>query len=229
MPPERDPMPHQRKPCRAILLAGAHAAQIQTQDLSLLYVAPGATIGGAGTSNSTSFTINGSIMVGNGTDATSQTTLTATSSSTLANAALTFNLGVGANQGESNTLNLGATPLTCSNTTLDFNLVGRGSLQPDTSFTLITTGTAIDATADGLTLGSNGQIIGGLNISANSYFGTSVNGYTTGSYNGSCLYINGNNINVQVGPEPSAWNLLMSGFGLLTFVVSLRRCVPQKG
>ena len=91
-----------------------------------LTVASGATIGGAGTSQSTSFTINGNVEVGNGIDATSQTQLLGSSASSFSSANLAFNLGTGASLGESNTLSLGATPITFTNTLLTFQSPRRG-------------------------------------------------------------------------------------------------------
>ena len=182
-----------------------------------LTVASGATIGGAGTSNSAKFSISGSVLVGNGTDVTSQTTITAESASTLSGGNLTFNLGVGATQGESNTLNLGATPVTFNNVTLTLNIVGAGIIQADTSYLLITTDSLIDPAADGLTVGANGQITGGLTIATTSVFGNSTNGYSSGFYNGSHLYVSGDNIYIEVAPEPSTWAMLLGGAGLLFF------------
>jgi autotransporter-associated beta strand protein len=187
-----------------------------------LSVASGATIGGAGTSRSTYFIINGNVLVGNGTDVTSQTTLVGTTASSFAGANFTFNLGTGANQGHSNLLNLGATPISFADTTFTFNLVGSDAIQPGSSFTLITTSGPINASTDGLTLGANGQIIGGLSIAGTSLFGTSENGYTSGFYGGSFLYISGDNIDVEVVPEPSSWALVLAGLGVLA-VLRVRR------
>jgi T5SS/PEP-CTERM-associated repeat protein/autotransporter-associated beta strand protein len=180
-----------------------------------LTVASGATIGGAGTSNSSSFAVNGNVVVGNGTDVTSQTTLTATNASTITNANLTFNLGVGATQGESNTLNLGATSVTLSDVTLTLNIVGSGIISYDTSYTLITTSGPINPGAYGLTVGSNGQITGGLSIASNGGFTQSSNGYSGGFYDGSYLAVRGNNIDLIVTPEPTTWAMLVGGLGLL--------------
>ena len=188
-----------------------------------LSVVQGATIGGAGSSRSSSFTINGNVLVGNGTDVTSQTTITGTSASTLSGANLMFNLGAGANQGQSNVLNLGATPITIANTTLTLNVVGSGIIAPDTSYTLIAMSGPINAAADGLTVGANGQITGGLSIAATGLFGASTNGYTSGFYSGSYLYINGDDIDVEVVPEPSTWGLMLGGVGVLFFWRTRRR------
>jgi hypothetical protein len=200
-----------------------------------LTVAAGATIGGVGTSNSSKFSINGNVIVGNGTDVTSQMTLTATLASTITGANLVFNLGSGVTKGESNVLNLGATPVTFSNTTLKLNLQGASIIPADTAYTLITTSGPINAAAYGLTVGANGQITGGLSISGTGGFGTGFTGgflaspntsassdfsgagYTGGFYNGSYLFISGDNIDVMVVPEPSTWALLLGG--LVIFVV----------
>ena len=180
-----------------------------------LTVASGATIGGAGTSNSSTFTINGNVLVGNGADVTSQTTLTGASASFFVSANLTFNLGVGATQGESNILNLNSTPITFDNTTLTLNISGLGIIQPGTIYTLISTNSIIDPSADGLTIGANGQIIAGLSIAASGAFGNSTNGYTGGFEKGSYLFVSGRNIDVEVIPEPSTWALLLGGLGML--------------
>ena len=98
-------------------------------------------------------------------------------------------------------------------------MVGIGTIQSGTSFTLITTSSVIDPATDGLTIGSNGQITGGLAIGPTSSFGTPSNGYASGFYSGSYLFVNGDDIDVDVNviPEPSAWALLLGGLGLLVF------------
>ena len=140
----------------------------------------------------------------------------------MGSANLIFNLGAGATQGKSNTLNLGATPITFSNTTLTLNLVGSGIIQADTSYTLITTSGPINPTADGLILGTNGQIIGGLSIADSTFFGASSDAYASGFYNGSYLYVSGDNIDVEVVPEPGTWTMLLGGLGLLALMHARR-------
>jgi hypothetical protein len=177
----------------------------------------GGTVGGAGTINASAFNLqtNSQVIVGTGADVTSQMTLTGQTASTITGASLAFNLGVGATQGESNVLNLGNTPITFTNTALTLNLLGSGTIAPDTAYTLIAFDSPINATADGLTLGSNGQITGGLSIETNAYFGDSDNGYASGSYAGSYLFIAGNNVEVEVVPEPDTRLFLLMGLPLL--------------
>jgi hypothetical protein len=178
-----------------------------------LTVVSGATIGGAGTFSTSNFAVQSgaSIIVGTGTDTTSQTTLTGTSASTITGAKLVFNLGSGALAGQSNQLNIGATPLTLSNVVLDFNVLGGGVISAGTTYTLITTSNAITASAYGLTLGSNGQIISGLGIDNYGLFGTPTNGYSSGFYPGSYLFVSGDNIDLYVVPEPSTVALCVAG------------------
>jgi fibronectin-binding autotransporter adhesin len=185
-----------------------------------LTVGIGAGLGGSGTIKSSSFAIQGAaVMVGNGTDATSQMNLTGQTASGFQGADLTFNLGVGAGQGESNTLNLGSTPVTFATTELTLNLLGIGTIQPDTAYTLITTDSPIDPTASGLTVGNNGQITSGLSIAPNSFGSTD---YQDGVYGGSYLFVDGDDIDVEVAPEPGAWTLLLGSLGLvLIFRLSL--------
>jgi fibronectin-binding autotransporter adhesin len=180
-----------------------------------LTVGAGATLGGAGSIHASSFTFQGGskLIAGNGADSTSQTTLTGTAASTITSSTLAFNLGTGAAQGESNTLNLGSTPVTFASTQLALNLVGSGAIARGTDYTLISLDDIADAS--GLTYGSNGQITGGLSIGANSEFGAEVNGYTTGPYAGSYLFVDGDNIDVAVVPEPVTWWLVLAGLPLL--------------
>lgn len=82
----------------------------------------------------------------------------------------------------------------------------------------------IDAASDGLTIGSNGQITGGLSIAPTAAFGASVNGYTTGPCVNSYLFLDGNAIDVEVVPEPQTLTLLAAGLALATL---LRRRVRR--
>jgi hypothetical protein len=61
-------------------------------------------------------------------------------------------------------------------------------------------------------------ITSGLSIAANAFFGTPTNGYTTGFYDGSYLYVNGDDIDVMVVPEPSTWAMMIGGLALLILV-----------
>ncbi len=185
-----------------------------------LTVASGGTIGGAGTSRSTSFSINGNVMVGNGTDTTSQTTLVASSASTFTNAKLTFNLGQGTLNGQSNTLNLEDTSVTFNGTQLVLNLFGSGSIADGTQYTLFTTSDpdlVDDAALYGLVLSNGNVIASGLSISPDGNFSSEdVNGYVmSGQFAGSYLYVSGSNImvnvEVQAVPEPGTWALMLAG------------------
>ncbi len=188
------------------------------------------TIGGAGTVNASSFNLQGGsrVIVGTNTDVTSQMTLTGQAASTISGATLAFNLGAGVAQGESNLLNLGNTPVTFTSTTLALNVLGLGSIPADTPYTLIAFNSPVSASALGLTLGSNGQIISGLSIGSSNEFGASANGYSTsGIYAGSFLYLSGNDIDLEVLPEPETWLLLLSGLPILIGLGRLltpRRC-----
>jgi fibronectin-binding autotransporter adhesin len=194
-------------------------------------VAPGATIGGSGTgltgvSTSTTFTIGSAtgavanVIVGNGTDNTSSLEIAATgalvsgNNGTVTNANLTFNLA--STSTSANLLNLGATAAKFTSTTLTLNLQGANIVAPDTAYVLITDSAGFNASTDGLTI-TNGVITGGLSIAPNSFFGAPVGGYTTGFYNGSYLFVSGDNIEVEVVPEPSAWALMLGGLALLVF------------
>lgn len=197
-----------------------------------LKVDSGATIGGAGTgltgtSISSSFLINGSIIVGNGSDATSSLKIAAGASGTvdgtLSGASLTFNLDSASHN--ANLLDLGSTNVTFSNTTLTLNLLGTTVITPYSPYTLITDAAGFNSATDGLSTQSetiNGHtynvIIGGLSIASSTYFGTPVNGFTTGAYANSFLYIDGNNIDVAVVPEPGTWALMLGGLAMLLFI-----------
>ncbi len=159
-----------------------------------------------GTSISSTFLINGNVLVGNGTDATSSLKLpppAAGVNGTLSGANLTFNLN-SAVAGQANELDLGATNVTFGSTTLTLNVVGADIIGARTSFTLITDSAGFNATTDGLTISTrtiNGVsynvITGGLSIANSTFFGTPVSGITTGFYNGSFLYLSGDNIDVE--------------------------------
>jgi autotransporter-associated beta strand protein len=196
-----------------------------------LSLAINATLGGAGAIHASSFSLQGNsrVIVGNGTDATSQMTLTGQNASTIDGAALTFNLGLGAtSHGPSNQLNLGATSVTFTATELELNILGSGVIQPGTSYTLITFDGPIDPASLGLSVGANGQLTGGLSIANYGDFGASSNGYVTSGYDGSYLFIDGDSIDVMVVPEPSTWALFGMGFGLLAFVCYTRQSSSRR-
>ena len=185
-------------------------------------VARGATFGGAGTASGLNSFIIGSgsagtaqIQVGNGIDTTSKLFLSANNASTISNANLAFNLST--TNTNANLLNLGNTPVTFSNTTLSLNMVGGTIVSPDTSYVLLSDANGF--TNSGLTI-TNGIITGGLSIAANSFFGAEgANGQTTGFYNGSYLFLTdgGDEIAVEVVPEPGTWAMMVGGIAVLFF------------
>ena len=148
--------------------------------------------------------------------------------STISGANLVFNLNSMTNMGTNagNQLNLGATAdIAFSNTTLTLNLTNSSIVAPNTPYVLITDSAGFNPATDGLTIGSNGQITGGLSIAANTFFGTPSNGYTTGFYNGSYLFLTdgGTEIDVEVVPEPSTWAMILGGLALL-ILIQRRKC-----
>ena len=72
-----------------------------------------------------------------------------------------------------------------------------------------------------------GQIISGLSIADSGDFGASANGYTAGFYDGSYLFISGDNIDVDVVPEPSTYALLLGGLTVLAWL-RRRRSSPNQ-
>jgi hypothetical protein len=183
-------------------------------------VARGATFGGSGSATGlAAFAIGtGSsgttqIQVGNGTDTSSKLTLTALGASTISNANLTFNLSTTSTA--ANQLNLGNTGITFSNSTLTLNMTGGQIVAADTAYVLITDANGF--ANSGLTIGNNGIITGGLSLAMNSFFGTETNGISSGFYNGSYLFVNGDSIEVEVVPEPGTWALMLGGLGVLFF------------
>jgi len=73
-----------------LLLANGHNSVNSATGSGSLTVKAGATIGGDGASRSSSFAINGKVMVGTGgSDTTSQTTITGVTASTVTGANLT--------------------------------------------------------------------------------------------------------------------------------------------
>jgi autotransporter-associated beta strand protein len=193
-------------------------------------LAAGATLAGTGAINSSGFTIGTSsspvatVLVGqlsaSDNNTTQTLTLTDAGSSTITNTNLVFNLNSMTNTGPTagNQLNLGSTSdITFSNSTLTLNLTGASLVAADTSYVLITDSNGFNPATDGLTI-TNGVITGGLSIASNAFFGTPTNGYTTGFYNGSYLYVSGDSIDVMVVPEPSTWAVMIGGLALLILV-----------
>ncbi len=196
-----------------------------------LTVASGATVGGMGKITPGSFTINGFVQVGNGTDATSTFTLGNTASSSFSNATLQFNLD--GTSAQSNHLTLGAGALAFSNTKLQlsFTLPLNGT---NALYNLIDNGSSSSGLYSGLTLGGtdvygNQIIIGGLSIDATGIFGaTGTDGQvTTGVGTGSYLFLNTTTgqIGAYVVPEPSTWAMLLSGVVLLAAMQRRRKTV----
>jgi autotransporter-associated beta strand protein len=192
-----------------------------------LNVNSGATLAGSGSTDSKSFAIQGAVVVGTGTDTTSGMNLVGDTASTFTGANLTFNLGAGVYAGQNNVLALGSTAVTFTNTSLTLDIIGTGYIVPQSTFTLITFSSPIDPTADGLTVGSNGQITSGLSIAPNSNFGVSTNGYTGGTYGASYLYVSGDSIDVRIVPEPPSSALLLAGLGGLAWLLRGRRAWPR--
>ncbi len=195
-----------------------------------LTVNNGATVGGAtngtgriGTSISTSFALGGlsttaNVIVGNGTDATSSIGIQATGAGingTITNTNLTFNLDSASTN--ANVLDLGSTNVAFSGSTLTLNLLGSSIIKPDTAYILITDSAGFNSATDGLMFGSDGQIISGLSL-AGASFGPSHNGFATGFYQGSYLFVSGDNIEVEVVPEPGTWALVLGGLCALVFL-----------
>ncbi len=175
-----------------------------------LTVAANATIGGDGTSRSTgAFSIAGKVIVGNGTDATSQTTITGTASSNFTNANLTFNLN-SAVAGQANQLNVETTDITFSNTTLTLNMLGNNFVSANTDYILIAGASSSQYSGLGLA-GGNGIITSGLTIN---FADPTVASYYANSY----LFVDNGNIEIAVVPEPGTWVLLMSGLTLLVVI-----------
>ncbi len=198
-----------------------------------LTVASGATLGGysatavttptvVGSGSVANFAINGNLIVGTGTDAFSRLNLQAAPSGTgsFTNANLSFNLS--STSTDSNLLNLGTTEATFTNTVLTLNLLGTNVVTPGSVYTLITTqGDYFNLSTTEI----NGQavITGGLSIGNSAAFGASVGGFATGAYAGSYLFLNGDDIDVQVVPEPGTWSLLAIGMAVLIFIQRWRR------
>ena len=183
-----------------------------------LTVAIGATIGGTGQIALTTggFTVNGNVLVGNGTDATSQLTLSSAMNSTFNGAKLEFNLdttGLG-----SNVLNIGDTTVSFANTTIMATLLGTNAIPVGTDFTLISGGT--NSSFNGLTTFINAQgqeqISGGLSFEFTDTAAQAL-------YGDSYLFINGDSIELAVVPEPGTWALLLPGLGMMGLLLRRKR------
>ncbi|MEJ0001089.1 MAG: autotransporter-associated beta strand repeat-containing protein [Verrucomicrobiota bacterium] len=196
-----------RRPCGS---TNGHASAGSAVGTGALNVLAGATIGGDGAARVSSFAIAGKVIVGNGTDAVSQTTITGTNASTLAGANLTFNLDT--TNANSNVLNVGSTSLAFDGTTLTFNLLGTSIVSTGRQYVLI------DGTSDGqyttLHTFMNGQnqleidtATSGLNFA----FGNVPSSFYAGSY----LFLSNGDIEVEVVPEPSTWALMLGGLAAL--------------
>jgi hypothetical protein len=193
-------------------------------------LAKGATFGGSGKAtglNSFALGNGGSgtaqVQVGNGIDATSSLTLAAMSG-TIASTNLNFNLST--TNLTANQLNVGSTALSFDgDDTLTLNLQGASIIPANTSFVLIAgtggTGTGLGQYS-GITVSGPNNEISGLSLVFD------VNGSPTNYYEPSYLFLVNNangtdDIEVEVVPEPSAWALIVSGFGLLMLWQRVRR------
>jgi fibronectin-binding autotransporter adhesin len=197
-----------------------------------LAVSAGAVLAGSGTSSTGSFSVTGDsstradVLVGHtagSTNTTGQLTLQGTTSSSIGSATLEFNLNA-ATPGESNVLAIGNTAVTFNtigtlNTQLALTLVN-ASITSSTSYLLIS-GTASSSQYSGFTtfVNSSGQnqiITGaGYNVAFS---------FTNGTYGASYLYVQNDNIFVDVlpatamVPEPGTWALILSGLALLVVI-----------
>ncbi len=195
-----------------------------------LLVSPGATLGGTGLINASSFTIGSTgtrtnVIVGNGTDTTSQLTLTGTGANTITNTTLSFNISA-ATAGQGNELNVGTSAIAFSNSTLSLNVSGIGIIPAYTPYVLVA-GTGSNQysglTYNLETIGGNtlDVITGGLNLAfsptlANTWYATN-----------SVLFLNTSggvdDIEVDVVPEPNTYALILGGLVALVFWQRARR------
>jgi fibronectin-binding autotransporter adhesin len=190
-----------------------------------LSLSSGATLMGAGRINSTSNTINGNVIVGNGTDTTSFLTMTATGTTTITNATLAFNLD--STSTNSNKLAVGASNAVVFGTgdTLSLNITGTSVVANATQYELFNstvTGSGVGGSIySGLTL-SGSNVISGLTLNIAS---SQAAGYYSGSYlmlvaDGSGYDID---LEVQSVPEPSTYAMLLGGLALLIVFQRARR------
>jgi autotransporter-associated beta strand protein len=195
-----------------------------------LTLAAGATLRGTGIINASSFAIGGSgsptsLIVGTGTDTTSQLTLKGSGANTITNTTLSFNLSA-ATPGQGNELNVGTSAITFSNTTLALNVSGTGIIPAYSSYILVAgTGsnqysgiTAQNEIIDGTTYD---VITSGLALTLSPSL---ANTWYAGH---SFLYLNTaggvDDIDVDVVPEPGTWALMLGGLAALVFWQRRRR------
>jgi fibronectin-binding autotransporter adhesin len=197
-------------------------------------------INGSGTTATTT----ANVLVGHVSAADLNTTgvmnLVGTGASTISNANLTFNLSVTSPR-SGNELNVGATNLTFNtlgsiNTTVSLNMQGTGIISAFTPYALILgtgtttfTGTSLLAgpttgqfsglstfvNAQGLNQISDSGALGGLLLSFDDP--VSSNFYGANSYLFLADTANGDEIEVEVVPEPSAWAMVVGGLAMLIF------------
>jgi len=160
------------------ILSVSNASGSATGTGSLL-IDSGATLRGSGIVNSTTNTINGNVIVGNGgTDTTSQLVVSAAGSTVFNNANLTFNLDAASVQ--SNTLNFQGTPSVqfgLTGTTLTLNLLGTSAhdIASGTDYVLFTASSGSDYTD----LATNGGKITNFNLNL---VGLASNGASDAAY-----------------------------------------------
>ncbi len=195
-----------------------------------LTVAAGATLGGTGFINASSFAIGGSgsrtsLIVGNGTDTASGLTLTGSGSNTINNTTLSFNISA-VTAGQANTLSVGASAIAFSgSSTLALNVSGVGIIPAYSPYVLIA-GTGGDGTVAGSQYSGlditneviNGQsfaVINGLNLT---FAPSLANTWYAGH---SFLFLDTSSgvddIEVEVVPEPGTWALMIGGLAALVF------------
>jgi autotransporter-associated beta strand protein len=181
-----------------------------------LTVDSGAKLGGTGFINSTHNTINGTIQGGApGATTTGSLTLTSSGTTTFGNMAnLVFNLAAA---GGNNKLNVSNSAVLFSGSNLTLNLLDSSTTDyaNGLQFVLITA----DGDANqfsGITVDGSNHI-SGLNLTL---VGTATNGQQDSLYYAnSYLFMNNGNIafEIEAGPEPSTWILLLGGLASLTF------------
>ncbi len=141
-----------------------------------------------------------------------------TAISTIHNANLVFNLAT--NGLSNNVLNLGSTDVNLGSTTLTLNLQGGNIVATGTQYDLINDAGGFSGLTTKMVDGQD-VITGGVSIANSTFFGTpNANGYTTGFYNGSYLFLTdgGDQIDVEVVPEPGTWAMMLGGLALLVFI-----------